>query len=71
MLATIADMISIATFQNPVKRQTPVTPDRKESLRRMRADLPDLNAHLLRDIGLDPDDHGEDQTTPIWRWSPR
>jgi uncharacterized protein YjiS (DUF1127 family) len=64
-------MISIATFQKPVARQTPGKPDRKDELRRMRADLPDLSAHLLRDIGLNPDDYDEDESTPIWRWSPR
>lgn len=71
MLATFADMISIATFQKPVMHETNRRPDGKEDLRRMRADLPELNAHLLRDIGLDPDVYDEEQTTPVWRWSPR
>ena len=71
MLAVFADMIGIATFRNPVNRPAPDKPDRKDELRRMRADLPELNAHLLRDIGLDPDDYDEEETVPIWRWSPR
>lgn len=71
MLAEFADMIGIATFRKPVARAPSATPDHKDDLRRMRRDLPELNAHLLRDIGLDPDDHDADASVPIWRWSPR
>ncbi len=71
MLAAFADMISVATFRRPVDRPAPDIPDRKEELRRLRADLPELNAHLLRDIGLDPDDFDEEETPSVWRWLPR
>jgi uncharacterized protein YjiS (DUF1127 family) len=64
-------MISIATFRKPMNHPESHSPDRKDELRRMRADLPALNAHLLRDIGLDPNDYDEEEATPIWRWSPR
>ncbi len=71
MLQTFADVFRIATFQpKPVtKASGPL--ERDEELRRLRSELPHLDAHLLRDIGLEPEEHDEEYHTPIWRWSPR
>ena len=39
---------------------------RRIALRRQRLDLARLNAHLLRDIGVAPDDAAREAARPFW-----
>lgn len=71
MLTVLADTFRIATFQRRNDRPTAPKPDAKDEIRRLRAEFPQLNDHLLRDIGLDPNQIDEEERPPIWRWSSR
>lgn len=71
MLTVLADTFRIATFQTDTRPARRSRPDPKDEIRKFRSEIRHLDAHLLRDIGLDPDDFEADEQPSYLRWSPR